>query len=640
MLVGSTGAGKTTLLRQLIGTDPQRDRFPSTSTARTTTADTEIVFIPQGPFEAVISFLTEHEVRCAVDECLEEACISVVRERDDAGIINSLLEHREQRFRLKYPLGDWQQESPEDESNDYQFNMDMDFDTPSLADDEIVDSSEVEVNNERLRGYKDRIKETATVTSERIASEHGVFKDKENANQRQAWLEAFSDALYENGEFSQLSHDIMDTIKERFKLVSAGDFERSPVEWPEYWYYYEEQDRDAFLKQVRWFSSNHSKQFGRLLTPLVDGIRVRGPFSPTVPALQDDDRRLVLLDGEGLGHSAKEANSISTKVTEKFAETDMILLVDNAQSPMQSAPLELIRSVGNSGHARKLAVAFTHFDQVKGDNLTSYSEKRAHVRASIGNAIASLRHSLGAPVTEMLERQLQDNDFYLGGLHIRTDRIPDGFIRDISSLLDRMQEAAEPPEPIDLAPNYEIVRLELALRDATDGFKAPWNGRLGLKYYQGTTKEHWTRVKALCRRIASDWDVEYSDLRPVADLIRQLQDGVSLWLDDPSGWNRVPENEDEGQAAINRIRQAIFVRIHILASQRLITSHMGDWGTAYGFSGMGSSYSRAEVMGQIFDKAAPSVSSVMDMYSQRFRDAIIQIVREAVEEAGGTVRGA
>ena len=71
MLVGSTGAGKTTLLRQLIGSDHRRDRFPSTSTARTTTADIEIV-TDDGPFEAAITFMTEHETRFAVDECLEK----------------------------------------------------------------------------------------------------------------------------------------------------------------------------------------------------------------------------------------------------------------------------------------------------------------------------------------------------------------------------------------------------------------------------------------------------------------------------------------------------------------------------------------------------------------------------------------
>ena len=35
LLLGATGGGKSTLVRQLIGTDPRSERFPSTSTART-----------------------------------------------------------------------------------------------------------------------------------------------------------------------------------------------------------------------------------------------------------------------------------------------------------------------------------------------------------------------------------------------------------------------------------------------------------------------------------------------------------------------------------------------------------------------------------------------------------------------------
>ncbi len=183
-----------------------------------------------------------------------------------------------------------------------------------------------------------------------------------------------------------------------------------------------------------------------------------------------------------LSNTKKEANSISTKVTEKFAEADMILLVDNAQSPMQAAALALLLSVGSSGHGHKLGVAFTHFDQVKGDNLRTYRQKRAHVRASIGNAISSLRETLGAPVAEILERQLDGGDFYLGGLDRSTERIPIGFIKDMRCLLDRMKDSAQPLEPIDLAPNYHMADLRFALRDATDEFKNPWRGRLELSF--------------------------------------------------------------------------------------------------------------------------------------------------------------
>jgi hypothetical protein len=55
LLAGTTGAGKTTLERQLIGTSPS-ERFPSASTAKTTTCDWEVV-IQDAPFKAIITFL-------------------------------------------------------------------------------------------------------------------------------------------------------------------------------------------------------------------------------------------------------------------------------------------------------------------------------------------------------------------------------------------------------------------------------------------------------------------------------------------------------------------------------------------------------------------------------------------------------
>ena len=642
MLVGHTGAGKTTLLRQLIGSDPRRDRFPSTSTAKTTTADIEIV-TADGPFEAAITFMTEHEVRCAVDECLEDAFTSVVQGRDNAGIAEALLEHREQRFRLSYPLGAWQQENPGPESENGKDELDYGYgdeevESESLAEDETVGGDEITTNNTRLLDYVNRIKTVTTQVREEVASERRDYTEMENANRRQDWLEDFTDRLYESQEFANISLDIMDAIEERFALIEVGVFERTSTAWPTSWHF-SEVDRDTFLKQVRWFTSNHDRQFGRLLTPMVDGIRVRGPFRPRASQLCDDDRKLALLDGEGLGHSAKEATSISTKVTEKFPETDMILLVDDAQSPMQAASLELLRSVGSSGHGHKLAVAFTHFDQVKGDNISTHRQKRNHVRASVRNATASLRESLGAPVTEILDHQLASNDFYLGGLDQPTEKILPGFIADLRDLLDRMQKSAEPSEPIDLAPTYNVVRLELSLRDASDGFVAPWRGRLGLEYHEGIGKEHWARVKALCRRIANLWADEYNGLRPVADLVRQLQSSISLWLDNPAGWTRQPEDEDERQAVINAIRQRVYIDIHLLAERRLVTSHRGGWRRAFGFSGLGSSFDRAREMDRIYKSAAPSITSVMNTPSQGFLDEVIEIVRNAVENVGGSVEG-
>ena len=643
MLVGSTGAGKTTLLRHLIGSDHRRDRFPSTSTARTTTADIEIITggAYNGSFQAAITFLSEHEVRSSIEECLETASLHVVRNSEDSEIAAALLEHPEQRFRLSYPLGGWQQESPGSQTEPSQGDLEYEYEDESaepasiLEESEIVSGEDLARNNRCLANFVTRAKEVATAVGKEIETVRGELQRLDNANERQDWLDAFTEALYNHDSFKQLSLDIVETVKSKFDLISEGAFEFSTTGWPILWYY-DSSDRETFLRQVRWFASNHHQQFGRLLTPLVDGIRARGYFQPDHPALRDRNRKLVLLDGEGLGHSAKEATSISTRVTECFAEATMILLVDSAQSPMQAASLELLRTVGHSGHAYKIAVAFTHFDQVKGDNLRSYQQKRDHVAAAIGNAIVSLRQSAGAPVTSVLEQRLSEHSYYFGSLEQQTDRIPRGFVRDIGGLLMQMQCSAAPIEQVEAAPLYNIARLELMLRDATDGFKEPWLARLGLRYSEGLSKEHWTRIKALCRRIANLWDNQYKELRPVSDFVRELQKGVSRWLDQPAGWIGEP-HRDHRQATIDSIRREVFGAIHQLAERRLITKQTDGWQEAFFYRGTGSARHRAVRMERIYAEAAPSVSSVMDQLDHRFAEEVTKIVHDAIRKAGGAL---
>ena len=631
MLVGPTGAGKTTLLRHLIGADHKSDRFPSTSTAKTTTADIEIVLSP-GPYEAVVTFMTRHEARAAVEECLEEACRAVIRGRDESGIAESLLEHPEQRFRLSYPLGRWQQQPPEAVGEDLFADVDS---FTFLPAEESVSRDDLHVNNRRLQRFVAEISQIAQAVEEEIAPEQRRFDDMENPVRRQEWFENFSDAVRKNEDFLQVSGEIMRDIQQRFELISDGVFAPSPDQWPLTWRITDE-DRDVFLKHVRWFSSNHHEQFGRLLTPLVDGIRVKGPFGPSVPELQDQEWRLVFVDGEGLGHSAKEVTSVSTRITERFPYVDMILLVDNAESPMQAAPIELLRAAGRGGHGSKIGVAFSHVDQVKGDNLRNLDQRREHIRGSMRNALSNLRETEGAPVAEILERRLEEAAFFFGMLDRSTSNLPPQIVAEICGLFDQMQQSAERSVTVDAAPICSSSGLELALRDATDAFKRPWEGRLGLRYDDGTQKEHWTRIKALCRRIAHFGANEYDGLRPVADLVSQLQWAVSLWLDDQGDWTRTPTDSEREQVT-DSIRSEVYRQMHTFTDKRLVDVHKREWERAYQFKARGSSRDRARAMNRIYSDAAPNITSTRDAEAEEFLQEVLVIVREAVTDAGGSV---
>src|SRR5258705_8377807 len=121
---------------------------------------------------------------------------------------------------------------------------------------------------------------------------------------------------------------------------------------------------------------------------MVDGMRVRGLL---FPEFIEGQPKVAFIDGQGLGHTPDSSASVSTRVMRRFGQVDVILLVDNAQQPMQAAPLSVLRAAISSGHHDKLAIAFTHFDQIKGQNLPTFSSKRTHVMTSVLHALSKLK---------------------------------------------------------------------------------------------------------------------------------------------------------------------------------------------------------------------------------------------------------
>lgn len=640
LFLGTTGAGKTSLLRQLIGSHPVRDRFPSTSTGKTTISDIEVITDPEG-FQAVVTFFPEGTVRTYTQESLDEACRSVWRKESDEMIIKSLLNHKEQRFRLSYLLGSWSEQEAKEE-DDWGFEDTDSEATPTeeeAAEEGVFPTAEERREmQERLSEYAERIREIADAAIEKVSDAWGEDVQRLKGEELDLVLDYFEEILEKMPGYDALIEDIIEQVLKRFEYLTAGELKRKG-KWPERWTF-ESADRDQFLSQIRWFSSNYAPAFGRLLTPLVQGIRVRGPFF--VEAL-GDTRGLVLMDGEGLGHVAETVADVSTHFTSRYQMADVILLVDNAQQPMQAAPLSVVRSVATSGHQDKLAIAFTHFDQVKGINFSSFADRRDHVLASVKNALNNMRTTVGDSVVNTMEGHLYGRCFMLGALDKPATKIPKGVFSQLNALVEFFRSAIEPYEPPAAAPVYDPASLAFAVQAATQEFQTLWSARLGYQYQESVSKEHWTRIKALTRRVARMGGVEYDYLRPVAELIARLSEGISRFLDKPVQWDPHGQNDEEESEAIDIVRKEVFQSLHSLAMERIIQEHLVDWSRAFEHSGRGSSYDRARDVRNIYQTAAPVPGIELTPQSSAFLSNVRELVFDAIENAGGkivTVRSA
>lgn len=630
LFLGTTGAGKTTLLRQLIGTDPLSERFPSISPAKTTISDIEIV-TDSGPYKAVITFFPKAKVRHYIEECVLDAVMEHVDGSATTKVAKRLLEHKDQRFRLSYVLGSIQLLSfvtDEDELSD-----EDEDDTEDEFGEIMVSDEDLKKLSERLNYYLDSIKELAVSAKDKIVSDLGISKD-EALRDWEAIQELLEYELLDLEDFHQLVDEIIDDIETRFSYVDKGEMAYGRDGWPSHWGY-ETDDRQEFIPTVNRFSSNYAPNFGRLLTPLVDGIRVSGPFKPK----WWDDReplQYVLLDGEGLGHTAESVSSISTSTTRRYEEADVILLIDNAAQPMQAPPIAVFRSLISSGYESKLITCFTHFDELKGDNLPNTMSKKNHVLYSVDGAIADISKILGKSAENALKKATTDRVFFLSNIQKRISTKA----RLTHSELFRMLECAERvayPEFAETAmPIYDVANLVLSIQQAAEDFHNPWRARLGLKSDPETRKEHWARIKALSRKLGILGEDEYNSLRPVADLIARLSEHISKFLSEPLKWKPENPSEDIKLESINIIEREVFKLLDKFTSDRLFRNKISRWSHAYSaHRGPGSTVHRAYDIRDIYNEAAPIPGEVPSPDVNKFLLEIRQLVKDAIHSSGG-----
>ena len=159
-----------------------------------------------------------------------------------------------------------------------------------------------------------------------------------------------------------------------------------------------------------------------------------------------------------------------------------------------------------------------------------------------------------------------------------------------------------------------------------------------MTYLTNVQPEHWTRIKALSRRFAEQWpNGEYDNLRPIANLIEQLQQRLAAFIANPRNWKPETTSDEACQFAINKVAQAVYSRLHKLIPDRLFIDHLNDWGTAYAHRGYGSTRERARDIQGIYNKAAAIPGETPDPKSMQFLDRIRDLFKEAAEDAGAVV---
>jgi hypothetical protein len=627
LLLGVAGAGKTTLLRRLIGSDAQHDRFPSTSVNRTTTCEIEVI-TGERDYSAVVTFLSRHQTQQEVIESTSNAVLKAIDKGSDAAVMTEFLEQSDQRFRLKYVLGGWVADSIGDVDT-------FTFDTPASDTSEPVSSG----SSKFLKATLTRIREIAAAARQEVEPVLGAL-DVLKGDERDYALDEMQQIAEQSEAFLDLVSDIMDEIAERFMGITTGQFNKTSTGWPDAWTFKTPSDqREGFLDAVRDFCGNHKEQWGRLLTPLVTGIRVSGPFRPKwVPA--DEEYRHVFIDTEGLLH-ARTTTEVPGELTSLFPSVNTVLLVESAKNALHS-PIagKVFEAMASTGYTAKFAVLFTHMDMVSGDNLTTAASKRDYVFGGVRNVLENqVARNVSREAARQLGGHLQSNTFYFA--YLDPNRYPttesgsvEKFEARLGGELVRLTEqlvARSQPQKLQSAlPKYSFESLGMAVRDASLAFQEAWDARLGYRRVENVTSSPWQSIKAMARRYAEGWFDGYR-LSPIDTLTSLTRNVLTRFLETPMEWEGKSITDDEKAVVINRLKQVVNDALTELSKTRLWKVPQADWQGAYGLSGTGSTFTRKQRVRDIFTHQVPVPQSISDRWAQTWVEEIKSLLIKALE---------
>ena len=321
-------------------------------------------------------------------------------------------------------------------------------------------------------------------------------------------------------------------------------------------------DRLEFVETLKRYLSLDE----RSISPVVEKARIRGALrSPSIPARCE----LVVIDGEGIGHDAKESRVLSARHMDYFNISDALILVEDSEKPFTAGGKSALSFITKTGQLPKLCLAFSRLDRVQTEEQGRQYQKR-EVERSLRNVLHALRDENA--FIEKGELEIR----YFSNMHqVEPDKETG---EELLSLLSAIENKHGQAKAKFFTPRYDFELLAPYLSEATTELRRIWAGNIQGK--RGVQPVSWQRQKAFTYRMSWRHD-EYKDLKPIAEFTDRLITKLGAFLSLPFQWpNEISETHKK--ECLNRLKQEVARQILAYVRNALLNEGHGKWQSAAG----------------------------------------------------------
>lgn len=561
-LLGDTGAGKTTIVRKILGTDVYK--FPSVQQKRTTVAVTEYVLSRDLSFKASYIFKSEAQINELVKEILEvaieKAYLADCKGNLDAEeIVESLEETPDERFRLRYILTTAELEEIAGKISDPLL--------PKLH--ESVKSLKIELGS----GEEDR----------------GVIVDL-----------ALEGDIRSN--FSEIQEYIISLIVKKVAEMCNGHNLFSTTDY----YQHFEQEPSEFIAQAKKLLSSAKNS----VSPVIEYARLEGNL---LAEWLPDNTKLVLIDGEGIGHDTREGARLSARHLDYFHFADSIGLVEESKKPFAAGGKSVMEGIIRNGYLDKFKLIFSKLDEVEVRDEED-ADRDKQIRA-VKKGFNNVKNALKEDRIELI---IEDERLYY--LSKMKEKEPGhDSVSEIGRLVADIKYEFDKETPQFIEPIYDDEMLSSYLAKSSDNFITKWNLILDSR--------KWQTVKAFNRRMCWTED-EFRDMKPIADFHSEVTEELESFISSPNEWANTATPSMQNKS-IDRVKQEFSKALLSFSRRVILETYSKEWEEAMSLSGAGSTVIRKSQIKYIIQKTLPHYKKPEAIeLKNSIKELLVQSVKE------------
>ncbi|EJU22726.1 hypothetical protein HMPREF1143_0421 [Peptoanaerobacter stomatis] len=380
------------------------------------------------------------------------------------------------------------------------------------------------------------------------------------------------------------------------------------------------------------FASTDSKDFTKIVTPLVERMVIEIPYNNKIGS-EYKNKVICVTDTVGFEHSKTEdSKSLEGSTDYKYNAFDIIAVVDKATGSMSGTTENILNELYNNANKSKIMILYTFYDEFSKKDFEDDEDKKMYLLNLQNTTIRKLDDELLS--TKFAEELSQKNrTLFLENLLVPEKKSE--CMDNVISNLEQRFEGLYDFKRFDVIDNkkslidFNYSKLALVFNKARETY-INQQYDIYMRYYP-----HYKTTEALTNRLSNGGTYFIGStrtLKPIDDFCSTMMSDMDKFIKNPKSINFETKDtiQNHEQKVLDWFKEEVSSEIKTLSKEYFVDMRRSSWRELYMYHGTGSDYERRQGIMMELNAILPPLITENNTFADKWIERVEKIFEEVL----------